>query len=656
MHWFKDYPIQKKLRLAIMLSCAALVGLFAAASLTKDIVTAKAGLEEKYTSIAAVLSDNLAPAMAFADPAAAGQTLATLHEEAHMRYAAIYASSGQRFAAYAADNADAGAELAAASPKILADCPYTRFGLDRLTLCRGVELKGERLGQLVLVTSLTPLYDQMLSVLLIGLVMLAAALLLALLIAHPLAVALAGPIVRLTEKVRQVSATHDYATRAVKENDDELGQLTDGFNEMLQQLQQRDESLRQYREGLEHLVAERTAELGRTVASLKVAKEQAEGANRAKSEFISSMSHELRTPLNAVLGFAQLIESDPDLDPRHHDHIREISQAGNHLLALVGDIIDLAKIEAGRLDIPLTAVPLGQVFDECQSLIQPIASDRGIAVNFTVEECTGFAVVANFTRLRQIILNLVSNAIKYNRVGGHVYVRGQLTAPGRLRISVEDTGLGISAQHQQALFEPFNRLGAEMGPIEGTGIGLVITKRLTEMMGGQIGLDSIAGQGSTFWVEFNLAQARPATTPAPEKHTDANGAESKTRQAGTVLYVEDNLINIRLVEQAMLTHWPSLKVQTATSGEAALRLLEHSRPDAILMDIGLPGLNGFQVLQRIRANGALRGTPVIALTASAMLDDLQLGELAGFDAYITKPFRIDHLIQTLSDFVSPKKA
>lgn len=656
MHWFKDYPIQKKLRLAIALSCAALVGLFATASLVKDIFTAKAGLEEKYASIAAILGDNLAPAIAFTDPAAAGQTLATLHGETHVLYAVIYTQQGRRFAGYVADGTQADQEFAAGSAKALADCPSTRFSLDRLTLCRNIELKGEQLGQLLIATSLTPLYDQIVGVLLIGLVMLAAALILALLISQPLASALAGPIVRLTEKVRQVSTTHDYATHAAKENDDELGLLTDGFNEMLQQLQQRDESLRQYREGLERLVAERTGELGRTVASLKEAKEQAERANRAKSEFISSMSHELRTPLNAVLGFAQLIETDPSLDPKHQDYIREISQAGNHLLALIGDIIDLAKIESGRLDIPLSSVPLGQIFDECQSLIQPMAQERGIAIDFSVEACTGLAVVANFTRLRQIILNLASNAIKYNRPGGHAHVRGLLSSPGRLRISVEDSGPGISAQRQQELFEPFNRLGAEMGPIEGTGIGLVITKRLTEMMGGQIGLDSIVDQGSTFWVEFDLAQARPAAPAASAKQASADQIGANGRQAGTVLYVEDNLINIRLVEQAMSSHWPELKVRTATSGEAALRLLGHERPDAILMDIGLPGLDGFQVLQRIRAIEAMRGIPVIALTASAMLDDLQRGELAGFDAYMTKPFRIDHLIRTLSDFVRPKQA
>ncbi|MEW5893397.1 MAG: histidine kinase dimerization/phospho-acceptor domain-containing protein [Pseudomonadota bacterium] len=347
MFHFQNLPIQKKLRLAIMLACAVLVGLFAVASLVKDFVSAKAGLEEKYASLLAVLGNNLAPAVMFHDASAARQSLATLNLEAYVQYAAIFDQNGRPFADYvAAGLADDSASHAGLTPT---GCPYSRFGLDRMTLCRTIEFEGERLGSMVLVTSLRPLYNQTLSVVLISLIVLVTALALAVLISHPLASALAGPLVRLTDTVRRVSSTHDYATRAVKESEDELGLLTDGFNELLQQLQQRDASLKQYREELEQLVAQRTAELERTVAELQKAKERAESASRAKSEFLSSMSHELRTPLNAVLGFAQLIELDPKLDAEHQENIREITRAGNHLLALISDVIDLAKIEAGRL-------------------------------------------------------------------------------------------------------------------------------------------------------------------------------------------------------------------------------------------------------------------------------------------------------------------
>lgn len=296
-------------------------------------------------------------------------------------------------------------------------------------------------------------------------------------------------------------------------------------------------------------------------------------------------------------------------------------------------------------------MPLAQLFEECRSLILPLARARGVEIAFSSDACAGLAAVANFTRLRQIVLNLCSNAIKYNRPNGSVQVRCQPMPNGRLRISVTDTGPGIPAERQQELFEPFNRLGAEMGPVEGTGIGLVITKRLTEMMGGTLGLDSRPGQGSTFWVEFDRAEAEPA--PAARPAAGPAKAASAMRRSGTVLYVEDNAINMRLVEKTLANRWPELTVHLATSGEAALALLAQERPDLILLDIGLPGMDGFEILRRIRALDSLAGVPVIALTASATTDDIKRGESAGFDAYLTKPLHIEQLIRTLDAFIQP---
>jgi CheY-like chemotaxis protein len=228
-----------------------------------------------------------------------------------------------------------------------------------------------------------------------------------------------------------------------------------------------------------------------------------------------------------------------------------------------------------------------------------------------------------------------------------------LPAPGRLRLCVEDTGPGIPLDRQQELFEPFNRLGAEMGPVEGTGIGLVITKRLTEMMGGRIGLDSRPGQGSTFWVEFDRIQATPAAAAGPQ--TRPGNAAVAARHSGSLFYVEDNAVNVRLVEKAIASRRPELAVQVANSGEAALAHLARHRPDAILLDIGLPDMDGFQLLERIRGLDNLKGVPVIALTASATSDDIARGAGAGFDAYLTKPLHIEQLIRTLDEFIQPDR-
>jgi signal transduction histidine kinase len=550
MRRFKDLPIKEKLRLAIMLACAILVGLSTLAFLVKDAVTAKAGMEQKYVSVSDIVADNIAPALVFQDPAAAGHTLFPLQRDPHILYAAVYAKDGSRFVDYASASSSASRRASGAAPATLpADvreaCPSLTFGYDRLTICRPVELKGERVGTALMATALTPLYNQMYAVLGINSIVLAAALVLAFLISHPLASLLAGPAVRLTETIRRISERDEYGSRAVKEADDELGQLTDGFNKMLDQLQQRDDHLKRYNEDLEHLIAQRTAELEQSVEDLKAARDLAESASRAKSEFLSSMSHELRTPLTAVIGFSELMDMDPDFDAAHKENVREITRAGRHLLMLINDVIDLAKIEAGRLDVSLAAVPIAAVFEECEPLVQPLARTHDIALQFMHDSCAGLAVKADFTRLRQVILNLTSNAIKYNRPNGRVKIYCEPVERRRLRIYVEDTGRGIPEQRMHELFEPFNRLGAEMGPVEGTGIGLVITKRLTEMMGGKLGLASTQGEGSTFWVDLDLAATAPAvdSTSTGERGDESGGAHVPTDgPARSALHDEDNAV------------------------------------------------------------------------------------------------------------------
>jgi signal transduction histidine kinase len=317
----------------------------------------------------------------------------------------------------------------------------------------------------------------------------------------------AQPILQLTHAVARVSANKDYSLRCEKHGGDELGVLTDGFNEMLAQIEQQDRRLKEYSAELERRVSERTRDLEQTIAALQTAKMAAETASRAKTEFLSSMSHELRTPLNAIIGFAQLLEFDQKLDEEQVDSVREIYKAGQHLLALINEVLDLARIESGRMEMNMEPVALGGLVDECVTLVQSAAAKETVSLHRDLSPCTGHLVWADRLRLKQVLLNLLSNAIKYNRRGGHVDITCHRDAPGRIRLAVSDTGLGIPMDQQAKLFTPFNRLGQEGEAIEGTGIGLVICKRVLEMMGGSIGFTSQPGHGTTFWFELGEADA-----------------------------------------------------------------------------------------------------------------------------------------------------
>lgn len=386
------------------------------------------------------------------------------------------------------------------------------------------------------------------------------------------------------------------------------------------------------------------------VTDLVRAKEQAEAASRAKSDFLSSMSHELRTPLNAVMGFAQVLEIDEGLTEDQLDSVRTIRRSGQHLLRLINEILDLARIESGRLELSIEDVGLAELFAESGALVTPLAANRDVAVQF-VRKPSATAVRGDRTRLNQVLVNLLSNAVKYNCRSGSVVVTALPRGDGMIRISVADTGNGIPAEKLAQLFTPFNRLGAENTEIEGTGIGLVIAKRLIEGMGGRIGVDSSVGAGSAFWFdlpEAELAAAKPGTAPAEKPRT--HGALPE----GTVLYVEDNPANLKLVRQALARH-PQVTLLEAYNGSFGLDLARMHLPDVILLDINMPVMSGLEVLARLKADPATRDIPVLALSAAAMEIDVQRGRVAGFEEYLTKPIDITSLLETLGHWLERKE-
>jgi signal transduction histidine kinase/ActR/RegA family two-component response regulator len=370
----------------------------------------------------------------------------------------------------------------------------------------------------------------------------------------------------------------------------------------------------------------------------------ADKANLAKSDFLSSMSHELRTPLSAILGFAQLMESGtPSPTVSQKRSIEQILKAGWYLLELINEILDLSLIESGKLPLSIEPTSLGEVVHECHAMIESQAHRRGIAMTFPEFE-TPCYVKADRTRLKQVLINFLSNAVKYNKVGGSVVVDYATVTPARIRIRVTDTGEGLPAEMLAQLFQPFNRLGKEAGIEEGTGIGLMVSKQLVELMKGRIGVESTVGVGSVFWFELGLAAApQPvaiganAIVPAPAP----NGP-----QVRTVLYVEDNPANLMLVED-LVARRPDILLLSATEGNRGIEIARASQPDMILMDINLPGISGLQALKLLRADPATAHIPVVALSANAIPRDIEKGLVAGFFRYLTKPIRVNEFMDAL---------
>jgi PAS domain S-box-containing protein len=372
----------------------------------------------------------------------------------------------------------------------------------------------------------------------------------------------------------------------------------------------------------------------------------AEKANLAKSDFLSSMSHELRTPLSAILGFAQLIESgSPSPTISQKRSIDQILKAGWYLLELINEILDLAQIESGKMLLSLEPISLTEIVGECQAMIEPQAQTRDIRVTFPRFKIRYF-VNADRTRLKQVLINLLSNAVKYNKVGGSIVVDYTTSTSGRIRISVRDTGEGLSLDKLTQLFQPFNRLGKEAGIDEGTGIGLMVSKRLIELMKGEIGVESTVGTGSVFWIELNqTAEPQPAASAAKPTAVDPAQVHAD-RQLRTLLYVEDNPANLMLVED-LIARRPDIRLLSAMDGNRGVEIARASLPDIILMDINLPGISGIQALKILHADPVTAHIPVIALSANAMPRDIEKGLAIGFFRYLTKPIKVNEFMDTL---------
>jgi PAS domain S-box-containing protein len=398
------------------------------------------------------------------------------------------------------------------------------------------------------------------------------------------------------------------------------------------------------------LVARDITDRKRAEEALEQAKLAAEQANQAKSEYLSRMSHELRTPLNAILGFAQLLELD-ELSDEQHQSLSHILSAARHLLGLINEVLDIAAIEAGRLALSLEPVAVAEVVSETVSLIRPLADQQGILLGTPAQSCDQH-VLGDRQRLKQILLNLVSNAVKYNHQGGSVQVSCQRVGGEHLRIKVRDTGPGIPAGSVERLFVPFERLENQHSGVEGAGLGLPLSRRLAEAMGGTLDLASAEGQGSTFWVELPLTEG-PVQRAARERRNEAPHAEAGQEEHAqeaepslTVLYIEDNLSNLQLVER-VLGRRRGVKLISAMRPQLGLDLAGEHHPDLILLDLHLPDMPGQEVLRRLQANPATAGIPVVVLSADARSSLIQELRDQGARAFLTKPLDVKELLGLL---------
>jgi len=388
---------------------------------------------------------------------------------------------------------------------------------------------------------------------------------------------------------------------------------------------------------------------------LKEARATADHANQAKSDFLASMSHELRSPLNAILGFAQLLESDtPPPTPDQKESLTRILKAGWHLLGLINEVLDLAKVESRQVSLTREPLSLGEVMIECEDMVRSQAEPHGIHLLFPSSIPKAF-VLADRTRVKQVLLNLLSNAIKYNREDGTVKFDCALGSEGFTRVSIRDSGYGLRPDQVGDLFQAFNRLGQEAGGVEGTGIGLVVTKQLVELMGGRVGVESTVGVGSNFW--FELPSAAGPANRIETAESAPTGLPRQHRWVGKrrILYVENNPANLALVAQ-VLARRPNIQLLSATTGNRALELAHQSHPDMILMDINLPGISGLETLRRLRLDPSTAATPVMAISANAMPQAIETGLAAGFCCYLTQPIDIRELMESIDQTLEKAEA
>ena len=653
----RPHSIRRKLMCSSMLVIALAVFLSCAAFLVLDVVHEKKRVVEDLNVTAAMVAESSTASLQFGDAKEAASILASLKRQDQLVGASLLDLDGKALAEY---------RTTAAVPlhrPSLTDNGGHVYDNGGVSVWRPVMLNGRRVGTVYLHGDLTETYKRIWHFALVGVAVGMISIVAAGVLAIPLTRAITAPISELAATARRISGSGDYSLRALRRGDDEVGMLTDALNGMLEQIQTRDRQLQEHKEHLEDQVAARTEELRASNADLAGAKDRAEAASRAKSAFLANMSHEIRTPMTAMIGFADLL-SYPDQSPKERqEYVQTIRRNGQHLMALINDILDLSKIEAGQMTVERLAVSPFQVVGEAASFTRARAIDKNLKFRLEYSGPIPKTIRTDPTRLRQVLMNLLSNAIKFTNTGEVRLVVSLVDPPEapnpRIRFDVVDTGIGISHAHIDRLFAPFTQADDSMTRrFGGTGLGLAISKRLVELMGGAICVQSRPGAGSTFTVTVETGSLAGVPMVEQCRELGEGGVTTTPLQPtgsirGRILLAEDGIDNQRLI--SFILERAGAEVEVVENGRLAVeRVLATEKSatqfDLVLMDMQMPEMDGYQAAASLRERGL--SVPIVALTAHAMSGDRERCLAAGCTDYLTKPVNPDLLVATAASLMA----
>lgn len=624
----KDRSIKTKLSLLVTAATSLALALSCVGFAVYNVKMLRASKVQELSALATILGYNTASALAFDDPKMATLLLGSLRQQPSVESAWLYDAKGELFSTYPANLPPS--QLTPPAPQA-SGSGFTSPGW--LDVYQVILRDNEKLGSIHIRASLRDLERQFVTYSLIALLVLSLSLAGSFFLARRLQRFLTTPILRLVEVMHRVAKEDDYSIRATKFADDELGVLNDGLNAMLDQVERGRKALQQAHDELEERVVQRTSELS-------VAKDAAETANRAKSVFLASMSHELRTPLNAVLGFSQLMRTDPTLSDNHKENLDIINRSGAHLLGLINDVLEISRIEAGQVTRKTTDFDLWMSLETIREMMRSRANAKGLLFILERDPALPRYVRADERKLKQVILNLAGNAVKFTE-SGSVTLRASIAGQSHtLRFEVEDTGPGIEPEMISALFEPFVQGGHSK---EGAGLGLFISQRLVEVMGGRITVRSERGKGSLF--SFDI-QCESAESPENVEDTTRHVVSlAGGRPPPHVLVAEDTLESRLLVVRLLQS--VGFEVIEARNGVEAVRLFEERQPNLVLMDIRMPVMDGFEAIRTIRSTQPGKTAPIIAVTASAFDEERQRILAIGATEVVSKPVQPAELFEKI---------